>query len=305
MRISIITPSYNQGKYIERTIVSVLSQQGVTVEYRIMDAGSSDQTVEILKKYQSRLKWVSETDRGQADAVNKGIACSSGEIIGWLNSDDIYYPDALLQVSAFFEHNPQVDIVYGLADFIDETDSVLGQYPTESWSINRLQDICFLCQPAVFFRRRVVEACGLLDIHLMYCMDYEYWLRLAMAGMNFVCLHSKLAGSRVHSETKTTAMRVPVHEEMLSMLFHRLGRVPDRWVIGYACVMTEEKGLNSADSPVRFVLSVISIAWRTAIRFNNKISLRLVCLVGLWLINGIRSVCKCMMARSGNSFICF
>lgn len=286
--ISVITPSFNQGKYIERTLLSVLSQKGAVFEYLVMDGGSSDETLDILKKYQDELQWISERDTGQANAVNKGVIRSTGDIIGWLNSDDIYYPGALERISAFFDAHPRVDIVYGNADFIDETDRLLGHYPTESWNAGRLCDICFLCQPAVFFRRTLIERYGLLDEKLLYCMDYEYWLRLARAGAAFVYLQQMLAGSRVYPQTKTVAMRIAVHEEMLSMLVQKLGRAPDRWVVGYSHVMTEEKGLSPADSPVRFVLSVMAITWNTAIRFNKKITWGIIQAFIAWFVNGVR-----------------
>jgi glycosyltransferase involved in cell wall biosynthesis len=270
--ISVITPSYNQGKYIERTLLSVLSQKGADFEYIVMDGGSSDETPDILKKYkekyQDKLQWISERDTGQANAVNKGIAGSTGDILGWLNSDDIYYPGVLQRVSAFFDAHPGVDIVYGNAD--------------------RLCDVCFLCQPAVFFRRRVIEKHGLLDENLMYCMDYEYWLRLARGKAYFVYSQHTLAGSRVYPETKTVAMRIAAHEEMLSMLVQRLGRAPDGWVVGYSHVMAEEKGLDPAHSPVRFVLSVMMTTWQTAIRFNKKISWGVIQAFILWFLNGVR-----------------
>jgi glycosyltransferase involved in cell wall biosynthesis len=290
--ISVITPSYNQGKYIERTLLSVLSQKGADFEYIVMDGGSSDETPDILKKYkekyQDKLQWISERDTGQANAVNKGIAGSTGDILGWLNSDDIYYPGVLQRVSAFFDAHPGVDIVYGNADFIDETDRFLGHYPTGAWNADRLCDVCFLCQPAVFFRRRVIEKHGLLDENLMYCMDYEYWLRLARGKAYFVYSQHTLAGSRVYPETKTVAMRIAAHEEMLSMLVQRLGRAPDGWVVGYSHVMAEEKGLDPAHSPVRFVLSVMMTTWQTAIRFNKKISWGVIQAFILWFLNGVR-----------------
>jgi glycosyltransferase involved in cell wall biosynthesis len=157
LSVSIITPSYNQGRYLERTIRSVLEQRR-PFEYLVMDGGSSDESVEILQRYSAELQWVSEADRGQADAVNKGLARATGEIIGWLNSDDIFYPGAVAAAADFLMRRPDVDVVYGNGNHIDEHDRVIEPYPTEDWDFERLKERCFLCQPAVFFRRRLVSA---------------------------------------------------------------------------------------------------------------------------------------------------
>ena len=163
MKFSIVTPSFNQGTFIERTLQSVADQTGFEIEHVVFDGGSTDRTVDILKARGNSISWTSEPDRGQADAVNKGIRATSGEIIGWLNSDDVYYPGAFAQVSAFFEAHADIDVVYGMADHIDRDGVAFEAYPTEPWDFFRLKDTCFICQPAVFFRRRIIEQHGLLD----------------------------------------------------------------------------------------------------------------------------------------------
>jgi glycosyltransferase involved in cell wall biosynthesis len=194
MKVSVVTPSCNQGQFIERTLQSVASQTGAEIEHVVFDGGSTDSTVSVLEAFKPAVRWVSKKDRGQTDAVNQEIRATDGEIIDWLNSDDLYYPGAIAKVVAYFEQHPEVDVVYGLADHIDLEDRAFEEYPTEEWNLERRKETCFICQPALFFRRRVVEQHGLLDESLNYCMNYGYWLRLGKVGVRFALLKEKQVG---------------------------------------------------------------------------------------------------------------
>lgn len=274
MKISIVTPSYNQGQFIERTLQSVANQSvpGVEIEHVVFDGGSRDDTVAVLEKFKPAVRWISKKDRGQTDAVNQGIRATDGDIIGWLNSDDIYYPGALAAVADFFTTHPAIDVVYGMADHIDVDDKAFEDYPAEPWDFQRLQQTCFICQPALFFRRRVVEQYGMLDESLNYCMDYAYWLRLGKAGVHFEFLEKKLAGSRLYADNKTLGARVRVHSEINDMFKEMFGRVPDRWLSNYAHALVEAR-LSREDAPKRFVFELALWTVLSALRWNHRISL--------------------------------
>jgi glycosyltransferase involved in cell wall biosynthesis len=271
MKVSVVTPSFNQGEFICRALESVAAQSGAEIEHVIFDGGSKDETVGVLRNFKHPIRWVSEKDGGQADAVNKGIAATDGDIIGWLNSDDIYYPGAIASIAEFFERHPDVDVIYGMADHIDRDGIAFESYPSEPWDFERLKETCFICQPATFFRRSVVERFGVLDATLNYCMDYEYWLRLGRAGAKFAYLETKLAGSRLYAENKTLGSRVKVHAEINDMQKAMFGAVADRWLWNYAhsCV---DPCVDRCRTPRWYALRLLSTTLLATLRWNYGIS---------------------------------
>jgi len=284
MKVSIVTPSFNQGQYIGRTLQSVASQAGAEIEHVVFDGGSRDNTVEVLKNFSPPVRWVSKKDKGQADAVNQGIRATDGEILGWLNSDDIYYPGAIARVVEFFDQNPDIDVVYGMADHIDLEDKAFESYPSEPWDFERLKETCFICQPALFFRRRVVEKHGLLNESLNYCMDYEYWLRLGKAGVRFAYLEEKLAGSRLYAENKTLGARVKVHEEINDMFKKSFAKVPDIWLFNYAHAVVESK-IDRRLHSKRFVFEIGLRALLASLRWNRSFSADMQNRIIMWARN--------------------
>lgn len=228
--VSIITPSLNQGRFIRDTIESVLSQDYPRLEYLVMDGGSTDETLDMLRSYGDRIMWRSGPDGGQAAAVNSGVRLAKGEILGWLNSDDTYQPGAVKAAVDHLTAHPETAVVYGDAYYIDEHDAVIGTYPTEDFDLNRLAEACLICQPTAFIRRSAIEAVGLLDSTLHYCMDYDLWIRL---GRRFHIdrIDRSLANSRRYLETKSFAHRERMFQEIYTVVERSFGRVPPHWKI--------------------------------------------------------------------------
>ncbi|MBN1267871.1 MAG: glycosyltransferase [Anaerolineales bacterium] len=179
--ISIITPSFQQAHYLEQTIRSVLNQDYPNLEYIVIDGGSTDGSVDVIRRYENHItRWVSEPDKGQTDALNKGFAMANGEILAWLNSDDLYYPGAVSAAAAYLQQHAEVGLVYGDADYIDEDGKVIGRFPAAHTDYNRLRrGYVHIPQQAAFFRAFLWKQVGPLDPSFYFAMDYDLWVRLA------------------------------------------------------------------------------------------------------------------------------
>lgn len=180
MRFSVIMPSFNQAQFIERSLISVVNQEYEGVELIVMDGGSKDGSLGILERYAKHIAICrSEPDEGQSDALNKGFQCATGDIFGWLNSDDLYLPGALHHVAQIFGAHPDVEVVYGDWLTIDESEQVIEYCPALAPSLNRLVTEGFFCNPqAMFWRRSLHERIGALDVKLHYTMDFDLMLRM-------------------------------------------------------------------------------------------------------------------------------
>lgn len=203
-RVSIITPSYNQGQFITETIESVLAQTYPNIEYIVMDGGSTDDTLAILKQYDGRLQWYSEPDEGQTDAINKGFRRATGDIIAWLNSDDLYFPDTVETVVNYLLKSPDHMFVYGDVVAIDDRGKVYGRrhhvHQTNFHELLHGSDP--IVQPGSFWRKTLWDELGELDTNLHYVMDYEYWLRIAQRYPLYY-LPKALAKERIYANAKT------------------------------------------------------------------------------------------------------
>lgn len=203
--VTIITPSYNQSRYLEETIRSVLGQDYPAIEYYIIDGGSTDSSVEIIRRYESQISgWVSEKDRGQAEAINKGFQRASGEYIAWLNSDDTYQPGAIRAAIETFQKHPEAGLVYGNVLSIDENSQPFNRQTFQPYTLPDLMAFNIISQPAVVMRRAILEQAGYLDLGYHLLLDHHLWLRMA-ALAPLVYLPETLAAARYHAEAKNLA----------------------------------------------------------------------------------------------------
>ena len=214
--VSIVTPSFNQARFLEATILSVLEQDYPNVEYFIIDGGSTDGSVEIIKKYEHRLAaWVSEKDRGQTDALNKGFSMTHGDILAWLNSDDTYQPGAVREAVDLLTANPALGMVYGDTNFIDENGAVRGKFPARQTDYARLQrGYVHIPQQASFFRGDLWRRVGPLDPDFYFAMDYDLWVRLAREAP-LLYVPRLWANFRLHGDAKTITADDRCWPEML------------------------------------------------------------------------------------------
>ena len=203
MKFSIITPSFNQGRFLADCIQSVLMQEGVEVEHIVTDAGSSDETISLLESY-SHLKWKSEKDQGMSDGINKGFRQATGDWVMWLNCDDYLLPGALSKVAEFIKCHPDVDVVHGDCIYVTEDKTPMRRKfdtPVDEWDF--LFVGCCIPSTSTFYRREIIDRGHLLDVDYRNCMDWEYYLRLHRLGYHFGYVSEALASFRWHEDSTT------------------------------------------------------------------------------------------------------
>ena len=220
-RVSVVTPSYMQGAFLEETLRSVLMQGYPNLEYIVIDGGSSDSSTAILERYSPYLTyWVSEKDQGQAHAINKGFQRSTGHIMGYLNSDDMLLPNALFHVVMYFFKHPRKMIASGFRKSYDRNTKLLGNYTVGLPTNANIKHYCPVAQEATFWRRTIWEDVGPLNENFHFAMDYEYWLRIIEKGYIFGIIPYYIGGFRDHGSNKTATWR-DVQERDLRMLAER------------------------------------------------------------------------------------
>jgi glycosyltransferase involved in cell wall biosynthesis len=223
--VSIVTPSFNQARYLESTIHSVLEQDYPNIEYIIVDGGSTDGSAEIIRRYSDHLAWwVSEKDRGQTDAINKGFGHAKGAVLAWLNSDDTYEPIAVREAVTYLQEQPAAGLIYGDANFIDENGRVIGRFPAAQTSYRRLRNgYVHVPQQSAFWRADLWSKVGPLDPSFYFAMDYDLWVRLA-AQAPVQYLPRLWANFRLHTQGKTIIADARCWEEMLKVHYRDGGK---------------------------------------------------------------------------------
>jgi glycosyltransferase involved in cell wall biosynthesis len=247
--VTIVTPSLNAAQFIARTVESVLSQDYPHIEYIVMDGGSKDGTVGVLETWKDRLRYVSASDGGAADAINRGFLQSHGAVFGWLNADDTYRPGAISAAVRSLVSTPEAAVVYGQGVWTDTDDRVLGTYPTLSpYEASHWERECFICQPAALMTRRAFETVGMLDTDFQSAFDYDLWIRLSR-GHLFVAIPEVLAASRMHPGNKSLGQRRQAFQEAIHLLRRHFGFVPVSWIYGYLSFLRD--GRDQYFQPLR------------------------------------------------------
>jgi glycosyltransferase involved in cell wall biosynthesis len=217
--VSIITPSYNQASFLEATIRSVLEQDYPHIEYIICDGGSTDGSVDVIRKYEKHLAWwCSEKDSGQSEAINKGLARANGDIVAWLNSDDLYLKHGVTAIVNAFQAHSEAGLIYGNLELIDEQSQIIGQHPARPFTFaDQLTHRLIIPQPAAFWKRDLHSKIGLLRQDLHYAMDFELWIRI---GLHFpiVYIPEPVAQFRISSVNKSSAQSSKWGAEFLKIL---------------------------------------------------------------------------------------
>lgn len=228
-RLTVLTPTMNAARFLEETLRSV-NDQGDDVEHIVIDGGSIDATLEIAARF-PRVRVLTGSDEGQADAVNRGLAAASAPVVAVVNGDDILYPGAASRALAELERRPDTEAVFGDAMHIDVAGAVIGPYPTGDPAAEAFALGCYICQPAAFVRRDAARAIG-YDKTLHVAMDYDFWIRFART-YRLTRIPGVLAGSRMYPENKTFARRGDVYRETQRILKRHFGYVPYAWTYAY------------------------------------------------------------------------
>jgi GT2 family glycosyltransferase len=281
MKVGLAVPNLDQGRFLPQALDSAFGQSGIDLAVAVLDGGSRDDSIAVIRRYESRLDyWRSHPDAGQAAAINEGIArLGTVDHVGWLNADDVLLPGALLTMARYLDEHRECVAVFGDAYIADESGRVTGRFPTRPFTRRALAARSIICQPASLIRRRAWEAVGGLDESLHMCLDYDLWWRLAGLGpIGYV--GEPLACSRDHAGTKTRGHQDRLYREVFSVLDRHLAYVPWRWCLSEAAYLW--RAAHGGDR-ARGASQVVC-GWRAARRFArvNGLSGIAACLRDLW-----------------------
>lgn len=238
--VSIVTPTFQMARFLGETIDSVLGQDYPFIDYIVMDGGSTDGTVEMLRRYEGRLRYWSAPDGGQADAINKGFRHARGRIFAFLNADDTYLPGAVGKAVSSLATNPDCGLVYGEGRHVFEDGTTMARYPTLPYAPDTLAYNCYICQPTVFLWSDVFESVGMMSTSVI-ALDYDLWIRISRQGYAFLRIEEELATSRMYRDNKTLRERGAVYRDIIRIVKRHYGYVPYSWLFGYACYLVDGK----------------------------------------------------------------
>jgi glycosyltransferase involved in cell wall biosynthesis len=232
---SVVVPSFNHGHLIAETLNSLLHQDYENLEIIVIDGGSTDGTIDVLRSYGDRIRWISEKDDGQSDALAKGFAMATREWLAWLNSDDIQTNNALHHVQEAIKNNPGAQVVVGQGHYMDEAGDYLRPYPTIAVGpgvdeSKELFEKGYVAQPSVFFHRDAYRAAGGINPKMQFAIDYDLWVRLARNGCRFVAVTEDISGNRWYKTTKTVSQFLPLLAEVVAVQMREYGRVSPYFV---------------------------------------------------------------------------
>lgn len=262
--VSIVTPCLNMARYLEEAIQSVLTQDYPRIEYIVMDGGSTDGSLDLLRRYEGRLIWESGPDRGQCDAINRGFLRSRGNIFAFLCADDAYLPGAVGTAVRHMLAHPDYGGVYGQAWLVDEAGNRVCPYPTRPFDAERLRWECFICQPAAFLWRHAFAEAGMLDPALDYGLDYDLWVRVSRR-YRLLKLDEFLAVSRMHPGAKTLRHRRAVYRGNIRVVRQYFDYVPYPHIYGYACSLADSRDGFFEPVPPSLLKYVLSLLLGSAI----------------------------------------
>jgi glycosyltransferase involved in cell wall biosynthesis len=273
--VSITTPCFNAASFVRQTIESVLAQDYPNLEYLVVDGGSSDGSLDIIKSFSGRLRYWSESDSGPAEAINKGFERSRGEIFAWISADDLYEPGAVTRAVRALADDPGNVGVYGDAGWIDSRGTLIAPYPTKTFNPDLLRSECFICQPACFIRSEAFRRAGMLNPNLQCAFDYDLWIRLAQLG-RLQHLPEQLASSRMHESNRTLSSKMRVFHESMAVLRSHYRYVPIQWIHSYCCFLLDGRDQffePALPSGVAFALSLPVGCWynpRQPVRYARE-----------------------------------